>query len=125
MIAEILQKVLEYRKKAGEYLLNYYKEIDQGNREKAGESLWEAFSCLVNAMYLLSKGKPVTRHDEMIRFAQYFLLSVIKEGKEYARIVKDVQKLHSNFYHFFLDDEEFNELCAKTLKLIEILRKYL
>jgi len=119
MREEIIERVKDYRERASRYFGNFEEERRKGDREKAGEALWGVVSCLVNAFFILEKGKPSSKHGVLSDFAQQFLTSTFEEGEELAKIYKKVEKFHANFYHAFLDDEEFEEMGADILRLVE------
>ena len=68
-VLEPLEKVDEYRSRATLYLENFHEEALKGDREKAGEALWGAVACLLNAIHLLMEGKTpnLPRGDEGVR----------------------------------------------------------
>jgi hypothetical protein len=125
MIEEMLIRVENYRERASFYFSNFEKEMREGNKEKAGEALWGVVSCLVNALSLIERGKPLPNHKEQSVFAQQFLVSKFKEGEELAKIYRTAEKFHANFYHAFLDKEEFENMVAGIQKLIEFLDRAL
>lgn len=125
MTEEMLNKVKNYRERASFYFSNFEKEITEGNKEKAGEALWGVVSCLVNALSILERGKPSPDHKEQRDFIQQFLISRFKEGEELAKIYSKAEKFHANFYHAFLDKEEFEEIVADIQRLIEFLDRAL
>lgn len=125
MIRETLTKVENYRERASLYFRNFEKEMREGNKEKAGEALWGAVSCLVNAISIIERGKPLPNHKEQSVFAQQFLISKFKEGEELAKIYRTVEKFHANFYHAFLDKVEFENMVSDIQKLIEFLDRAL
>ena len=127
MTIEIIKKANEYRERATRYLKNFEWEMEKRDREKAGEALWGVVSCLVNALYLLEEGKPSSRHGDSCKFAQEFLISSQGEmdGKELVNAYRKVEKFHANFYHAFLDEDEFGLSAAEILQLIKHLGQLL
>jgi hypothetical protein len=126
-ILRIIGNTREYRDRASRYLQNYEWEMEKGDREKAGEALWGVISCLINALYLLEKGKPSTKHRESSRFAKEFMTSRFEEedSKEFANTYEKVERFHANFYHAFLSEEEFKEIAGDVLRLVEYLDRIL
>lgn len=114
-----------YRKRASFYFKNFDKEIREGNKEKAGEALWGTVSCLVNALSILERGRPLSDHKEQSIFAQQLLISKFKEGEELAKIYRTAEKFHVNFYHAFLDEDEFKNMVGEIQKLIHFLERAL
>ena len=127
MTIEIIKKANEYRERATRYLKNFEWEMEKRDREKAGEALWGVVSCLVNALYLLEEGKPSSRQGDSCKFAQEFLISSQGEmdGKELVNAYRKVEKFHANFYHAFLDEDEFGLSAAEILQLIKHLGQLL
>ncbi len=123
MIDNILKKAKEYRARASRYLQNYEREIEKGDREKAGEALWGVVSCLINALYLVENGRPSTSHGESTKFARQFIISKLgdKGGDELIRAYRTVEKFHANFYHAFLDEDEFKNYVVGIVQLIKYL----
>lgn len=125
-VLRIIRIAREYRERASRYLQNYEWEMETGDREKAGEALWGVISCLINALYILEKGKPSTKHRESSRFAKEFMTSRLGEnGREFANIYEMVEKFHANFYHAFLDEEDFKKTAGDVLRLAEYLDRVL
>lgn len=126
-ILRIIKNTREYRERASRYLLNFEWEMEKGDREKAGEALWGVISCLINALYLLENGEPSTKHRVSGVFARQFIISKLggKDGKGLVDIYGKVEKFHANFYHAFLDEEEFNNIAGDILKLVKCLDQLL
>lgn len=126
-ILRIIEKTREYRERASRYLLNFEWEMEKGDREKAGEALWGVVSCLINALYLLKNGEPPTKHRVSGEFARQFIISRLgeKDGKGLVDVYGKVEKFHANFYHAFLDEEEFNNTAGNILKLVKCLDQIL
>jgi hypothetical protein len=123
MIKHRLEKISEYRSRATRYLQNFEWEIQKKDREKAGEALWGIVSCLFNAIYLLETGKPCSEHAKLRIFAGEFLVSNFGEGdgERFYDIYRKVEKFHANFYHAFLDEDEFEKDASEILRLLGIL----
>ena len=122
-IIRIMKKTREYRERASRYLQNYEWEMEKRDREKAGEALWGVISCLINALYFLENGEPSTKHRDSAKFAIQFIISTSgeKDGKELVDIYGKVEKFHANFYHAFLNEEEFKKTAGDILRLVEYL----
>jgi hypothetical protein len=114
---DILKRVMGYRNRAQLYLKNFEKEKIEGNREKAGEALWGVISCLINALAILEYGKPISDHKEQSRFATQFILSTYEDGEKLAKAYSYAERFHANFYHAFLDAQEFETISAEILNL--------
>lgn len=110
---------MEYRDRARTYFKNFEKERMKGNREKAGEALWGVVSCLINALALIVCGRPLPDHKEQRRFAREFILSTFEDGEELVKAYNNAEKFHANFYHAFLNDEEFEKIGADIVRLTE------
>ncbi|VVB66803.1 Uncharacterised protein [uncultured archaeon] len=122
-IFRIIKKTNEYRERASRYQQNFEWEMEREDREKAGEALWGVVSCLINALYLLEKGEPLTKHRVSVIFAQQFMISTFgeKDGKELVDIYGKVERFHDNFYHAFLDEAEFKKIVPDVIRLIKCL----
>lgn len=121
MIEETLIRVNEYKERATRYLINFEAEREMGDREKSGEALWGVVSCLINALFLLENGRPSSSHGVSCEYAKQFIISTFgeKEGWELFSTYRKVEKFHANFYHAFLDEDEFEAMTGEILRLIE------
>lgn len=115
-----LEEVQRYKALATSYIANYQEELARGDKEKAGEALWGAISCLLNAIHVTKTGKPIVRHDDLREFARTLLIRLDSSG-ELFEIFRRAEKLHANFYHAFLELDEFVKLAEDILRLIEAL----
>jgi len=113
-----MQKAREYWERASFYLKNYENDRIK-SEEKASEDLWGVVSCLMNAISVIELGKPQPRHGNQREFAMQFLISEFEDGKELFKIYEKAEKLHTNFYHAFLEKDELEELWADVLRLVK------
>ncbi len=121
-IERLLKEVQRYRELATSYIADYQEELTRGDKEKAGEALWGAVGCLLNAIHIVKTGKPIARHDDLREFARTLLIR-LDSGGELFKIFRSAEKLHANFYHAFLELDEFVRLAEDMLRLIEALDK--
>lgn len=123
---ETTEKAKEYRERAARYLRNFESEQEKRDREKAGEALWGVVSCLTNALFILYKGRPSSNHRTTSEFAKQFIVSNFGEdGERLVNYYKNVEKFHANFYHAFLDKDEFEKSVSEIFELVELLDKFL
>jgi hypothetical protein len=66
-------------------------------------------------------GKPAQGHSEQTRFAEIYITSQLPNAEELLKAHKYVERFHTNFYHAFLGQQEFDELASKIRQLIEAL----
>jgi hypothetical protein len=115
----IIKRAMDYRERARIYLENFEEDRRRGDREKAGEALWGVVSCLINALHIIEEEKPASNHQKQKIFAQQFIRSAFEEGEELAKAYEYAERFHSNFYHAFLNDEEFERIGRDILRLAE------
>ncbi len=127
MTYNILERAKRYRDRATRYLQNYEWELEKKDREKAGEALWGVLSCIINAISILENGKPKITHKDLTEFAREIILGKLEEEDAKALVVvfSKAERFHANFYHAFLPDDEFKDLAAKIIALIERLDRVL
>ena len=113
-----MRKAREYWERASFYLKNYENDRIK-SKEKASEDLWGVVSCLMNAISVVELGKSQPRHGNQREFAMQFLISEFEDGKELFKIYEKAEKLHTNFYHAFLEKDELEELWADVLRLVK------
>lgn len=75
-------------------------------------------SCLINALAVLEYGKPIPDHEEQSRFAMQFILSTYEDGEKLAKAYSYAERFHANFYHAFLDAQEFETISAEILNFV-------
>ena len=126
-LRDIEEKIMEYLNRAYTFKENFDDVIlRENNLEKASEFLWGMFSCYLNAVYLLKKGKPTTSHKELMNVAWQLVNAFEDENLKEA--VKLAEKCHANFYHGILDRDElkkcYNAIMYAILKIeSEIFRR--
>lgn len=116
MIQEIHRRVAHYLERGAVYYSNFEHERQLGDKGKASEELWGVICSLLNAYHVLLQGKPIGKHSELSKFAESLLLSQ-PDGEELYKTFRNAEKLHANFYHMFLADDELNEIWARVQQL--------
>jgi hypothetical protein len=107
----------KYLERAGVYYSNYDHERQSGDKGKASEELWGVISCLLRAYYLLLRGEPLPQeHKALVNWAREVLAGQ-PDGEGLYRSFRDAEKLHANFYHMFIQDDELNEIWARVQAL--------
>ncbi len=114
-----IKEIKKYLELAENYFTNYRKFFISKQYTKASEFLWGSVSALANVLSLIKKGRGLGTHREMISF----LKEIAWDDKEMLEEIDEAQKLHINFYHFFLDEKRFEEAVCKVEKLVERLKK--
>ena len=112
-------EILEEIKRRKELVINYFRNFDELRvREpaKASEFLWGAVNSLVYTIGLLH-GRKITKYSEVI--------SLLKELGIDKELIDACQIIHANFYHDFMDQETFEGVSSKVIKLLEKLDKIL
>jgi len=84
--------------------------------------LWGAFSCYVNAVGALF-GKVTHKHIQLVRVAKQLAL----ERKDPAMFeqITQAERLHANFYHNFMTEEDFAKHYSVLLEFLKKLSEEL
>ncbi len=103
---------------------NYVAQRRKGELWKAGEYLWATFHALLLAL-ARSLGEEVpARHGAVRRFV--LRLADIRGDEGLVRAFKDGERLHANFYHpGLLDDEEVLEAILELEEYVDKLVAWL
>ncbi len=112
---DIRRGATTYLERAAAYFSNFDLERTR-DKGKASEALWGTVSCLLNCYHLLLQGKPLSDHSTLRRFAKEILLSQ-PGGEELFEAFRSAEKLHANFYHMFLEDDEINKIWNNVQEL--------
>jgi len=103
------------------YSRNYVEYLQRRDYAKASEMLWGVVNNLASILSILHGGKPISRHDELRSFIQS-LASALKR-EDIVKWFRACERLHSNFFHNFMDEETFEEHRAEAEKLIDMLQR--
>ena len=108
-----LERIKLYVDRAGALRANADAAISGGELDKAGEFLWGVMACYLNALKLMYTGKTAGTHKELMEVA----IMVAKElgDERFRRAIKNAERLHANFYHLFLDAEDFARIYDDIL----------
>lgn len=109
---DIIEKIGQYRLRAGQLVLNAEGLIRKGELEKAGEFLWGSIACYINCVELLHTGKAHSGHKEMVIEAKN-IATVAQDTRLFEAIV-GAEKLHANYYHSIIPEDEFPEYYDKA-----------
>jgi phenylpyruvate tautomerase PptA (4-oxalocrotonate tautomerase family) len=118
---QIYQEIIEKR------YLQYRELLRRGELVKAGEILWSIILLFLNMLSLLVLKKPIRRHREVKAFVKNYVTKLYKNiyGDDPSRVLvlfEEAEKLHANFYHEFLDEEEILRAIGAGEELAKILR---
>jgi len=119
LIEKIQHRVNIIRK----YFENYYRHLDARDYMKASEDLWGIVNNLASILSLLSRGKPISKHSELRELIDHLIK--LKQNPELKELLLACERLHANFFHNFMDEEQFREHREKAEKLIRILETYI
>jgi len=103
------------------YSRNYAEYLRRGDYAKASEMLWEIVNNLASILSILYGGKPISKHDELRSFVNSLAAALKRE--DIVRWFRACERLHSNFFHNFMDEETFGEYRAEAEKLIDALQR--
>ncbi|VVB82334.1 Archaeal PaREP1/PaREP8 family protein [uncultured archaeon] len=119
---EILSEIVKRKELYLHYLHNSEKNFILGNISKSSEFLWGALHTLVYSIAITYK-KKLSKHGQIRDFAKE--LSATEKNENIFNGVVLGEMLHSNFYHNFLDKEQFKIKKEEVEKLMSILEKIL
>ena len=107
-MSDRVEKVLRLKREAEEHFSNYLRHMRAGELWKAGEYLWGAYHALLLALASVMGKKVPARHAALRRFV--LELADIMGDEGIYEAFKDGERLHANFYHpGLLDEEEAEE----------------
>lgn len=110
------ERIIDYIRRADRLKENFDKAVAEDNIEKAGELLWGILACYLNALKIFLTGKPARRHGELVKVG-YDLAKALGDDK-ILEGVRKAEKLHSNFYHAFLDKEDLKEIYEDVVYVV-------
>ncbi len=116
---ELLEMVTKYEGFSRKYHDNAIRFVKEKEYSKAGENLWGAvIQYLKITALLLPPHRPLSsKHREIKNFVKE--LSISLRDHDLSKLFKKAEKLHSNFYENFLDEEEFGERFNETETLLK------
>ena len=116
MSSDLHDKITTYRDESKRYFENVRKTLEEGEQEKAGEFLWGAVVKLLNAHALLL-GEPLNKHGKTKAFVAQLAQEL--QNREIMDRFKKAEALHANFYHSWMDQEEFTEHSEEVILLLQ------
>ena len=117
-----LQRVEIYLKLHEKYLAEAESLCEKGDLAQAGEKYWGAVTALLNAI-AEQRGLPHYSHRDYAVIVGKLYKEV--QDKEIVIGFRMAEGLHANFYHNFMEREEFDLHREAVLKLVERLRRFL
>jgi hypothetical protein len=108
---DIPRKLETYRQKAIQLIENADGLVRKGELEKAGEFYWGALTCYLNSLELLRTGKSHSKHGEMVREAKQIASN--RSDPALFNALQSAEKLHANYYHSILSEDEFPDYYEK------------
>ena len=107
------EKALRLKAEAEALFANYIEHRWRGELWKAGEYLWAALQALLMAIALAKGRELAAKHGAIRRFVDE--LADIMEDPGIRDAFRDGERLHANFYHpGLLDDEEVREAILRV-----------
>jgi hypothetical protein len=111
--ADALEKIEKYESRSAQLIENADQLVRKHELEKAGEFYWGAVGCYLNALQFLFTGKAHSGHGEMVLEAKR--IATERGDEPLLEAVKAAEKLHANYYHSFISEDEFPEYYEKAL----------
>ena len=117
----------EYEELLRERYEQYVELKNRGALVKAGEVLWSAIMVLISMLSLLTRGSTVSHHKEAKLFVKKDLSELYHtiygdDPRHLVELFSYAEKLHANFYHEFLDEEELMDCIGASERLATILK---
>jgi len=103
------------------YSRNYVEYLRRRDYAKASEMLWGVVNNLASVLSVLHGGEPISRHDELRSFIEG--LASMLRNEDIAKWFRACERLHSNFFHNFMDEAAFEEHRVEAEKLVGTLQK--
>ena len=119
---EIISEIEKRRTLADHYYDNFRRYYENKNYSKASEFLWGSLNALAYATGLLY-GEKLSDHGKVVNFIT--VLANIYKDSEIGEYLASAQRIHSNFYHDFMNESMFEDDRKRTEKLLEKLVKIL
>lgn len=94
---------------------NFLKNREPRPR-KASEFLWGAINNLLSGIHRLEERGDIGKHREVMAFAEEIVVSSSRLSEPNLDAAKS---LHRNFYHDFLEDDEFDRRCEQAAALYD------
>jgi len=120
---DFIKEIQRRRHVIREYFENYYKHLEVRDYVKASEDLWGIVNNLASILSLLLRGKPIGKHSELRELIDHLI--TMKQNPELKELLLACETLHANFFHNFMDEEQFKEHREKAEKLIRFLETYI
>lgn len=122
MINELQEKIYIKKEIAIKHFNNYLSFYKENNYIKSSEFLWGTVNDLFYAIGL-------TYNHKLLNYTKIKdFLPILTQEYNYEEIIdqyNSAEILHSNFYHDFLDKDNFNYNKNKVIKMIEKLSEIL
>lgn len=119
-----LSEISKRKKLFSHYIHNSNKNFIFNNIAKSSEFLWGALHTLIYSI-ALTYNKKISNHGQIRNFAKE--LSEYEKDQDIFKGVVSGETLHANFYHNFLDKDQFEikreEINKLIIKLEIILEK--
>ncbi len=123
LLEELLRELLRRKGVVEKYYENYLKHLEGRDYDEASEDLWGVVNNLVSILSLLLRGKPIGRHEELRKFIDDLIS--LKGDARLKELLLACERLHANFFHNFMDEQQFEEHRVKAEEFISILKKYI
>lgn len=101
------------------YYDNYLKFYERKAFSKASEYLWGVFNNLITAIALFY-GEKNMNHQEIIAFVKQ--LAHEKNMNEMIEQLSSANSIHANFFHDWMNEDDFEVHKNKTIQLLENLK---
>ncbi|AEA13680.1 PaREP1 domain containing protein [Thermoproteus uzoniensis 768-20] len=116
------QRVEAYLALHEKYLREAEELYRKGDLAQAGEKYWGAVTALLNAIAEKRGWEHYSHRDHAVAINRLY-----RESKDRELVVgfSLAERLHANYYHNFMELEEFELHREAVLKLVEKLKKFL
>lgn len=97
------------------YLEQAKEMVEKGDSRKASEALWGSIAEALLSLAVAKGLKPPTDHRSLKALARDIGIEAVKQA------FKTAEKLHANYYHGFMDDEDVKEDLAIVEEGVRVL----
>jgi hypothetical protein len=121
---ELLEKIRDYETRAANLIRNANEFIQRREFEKVSEFLWGSIADYINALVILTTGKSIGGHKDLIEAGKRIALAN-NDKRLFDAIDRVGQQLHANYYHGFLSETVLRDYYAEVIYAVTQLQQIL